>query len=161
MILALYAFQVLPVNFAGVGLMLLGLALMIGEGFMPSFGFLGIGGAIAFVIGSVILIDTDDPAYGVSMPLILAFALVSALTLILLVGMALKSRRRPVVSGAEELIGAVGQALVEFDDKGSVRVHGELWDARTDTPLKKGQPIRVRGRKGLTLMVTAGQQERD
>ncbi len=106
LLLALYAFQLLPINYAGAGLIVLGLALMIGEAFVPSFGALGIGGVAAFVIGSVILIDSEAPGYGIALPLILSVAVVSALTLVLVVGMALKSRRRPVVSGREDLLGA-------------------------------------------------------
>ncbi len=154
LVLALFAFQALPVNYAGVALILIGLALMIGEAFAPSFGALGLGGMVAFIIGSVILIDTDAPGYGISLPLIVSFAVVTTLTLVLVVGMAVKSRQRPVVSGREELIGAQGLAVGAFAGEGSVRVHGELWKARTDRMLNDGQSVRVTGREGLTLLVT-------
>ena len=159
LLLALYAFQALPVNYAGIGLILLGMALMVAEAFAPSFGALGIGGVVAFVIGSVILIDTDAPGYGISLPLIAAFALVSAGMLIMTVGMALKSRKRPVVSGSEELLGATGRALEGFDREGPVRVHGEVWRARTRTPLTAGQRVRISGREGLVLEVVPEDDE--
>jgi membrane-bound serine protease (ClpP class) len=118
LLLALYAFQLLPINYAGMALIILGLALMIAEAFVPSFGALGLGGAAAFVIGSLILIDTDVPGYGISIPLIIGFALSSALLFFFVIGMALKARRQPVASGAEELIGAVGEAISGFPGSG-------------------------------------------
>jgi membrane-bound serine protease (ClpP class) len=159
LMLALYAFHVLPVNYAGLGLILLGLALMIGEAFVPSFGALGIGGVIAFVIGSLILIDTDQPGYGISLPLIITVAVASAFMLVFVVGMALESHRRPVVSGREEMLGAAGYAVESFDGEGKVHVHGEMWRARTDRPLEKNQAIRVTGRDGLILSVTPTQEK--
>ncbi len=153
LLVALYAFHILPVNYAGLGLILLGLGLMVAEAFMPSFGSLGLGGIIAFVVGSVILIDTEAPGFGISLPLVLAFALVSALTLFGILGLAVRSQRRPVVSGSEELIGAAGVAAEDFLGAGSVRIRGELWSAASAVPLRKGQPIRVRGREGLVLQV--------
>ena len=85
--------------------MLLGLALMVAEAFVPSFGALGVGGVVAFVLGSLILIDTEVPGFGISIPLILTLAVTSAVLLVFVIGMAVQARRRPVVSGAEELIG--------------------------------------------------------
>ncbi len=160
LMLALYAFQVLPVNYAGVALMLLGIALMVAEAFAPGFGALGLSGAAAFVLGSVILIDTDAPGFGISLSLILGFAVASLLTLSLAVGFALRARRRPVVTGSEQLVGAPGRAIAAFDGEGSVRVHGEVWAARSDVPLERGQPVRVLGREGLVLRVTPETQRR-
>ena len=162
LLLALYAFQVLPINYAGVALIILGLALMIGEAFAPSFGVLGIGGVIAFVIGSVILIDTDSPGFSIALPLILSLAIVSAGIIFLVMSMAIRSRNRPVVSGAEQMVGSTGAALDAFTGQGSVRVHGEIWSARTDKPVETGQRIRVTGIQGLILEVTsdAAQEER-
>lgn len=158
LMLALFAFQVLPINYAGVGLILLGVALMVAEAFAPSFGALGIGGVIAFVIGSVILMDTRAPGFGISVALIGAVALFSALLLVLMLSMIVRARRRPVVSGAEELVGASAQALEEFEHEGTVRTHGERWRARTTTPLHKGQWVRVVAREGLTLDVVPEQK---
>jgi len=153
LLIALYALQLLPINYAGVGLILLGVALMIGEAYQPSFGILGMGGVVAFVIGSVIMMDTEAPGFGIDLSVIVSFAISSALVFILLVGMAMKSRRRPVVSGSEQLIGANGVAIDDFDDTGTVFVHSEAWHARTAAPVHKDQDIRVTGMDGLTLDV--------
>jgi membrane-bound serine protease (ClpP class) len=153
LLIALYAFQMLPVNYAGFALLILGVILMIGEAVMPSFGALGIGGVIAVVIGSVILIDTDVPGFMVSRSLIGAIALVSSFGLMGIIGIAVKARHRPVVSGREELIGATGTALSDFEQHGNVFVHSENWSAVTGSPLSKGQTIVVTGIDGLTLKV--------
>ncbi len=154
LLLALYAFQVLPVNYAGLALIILGVGLMIAEAFASSFGVLGLGGVTAFVIGSVILMDTDVPGFSLNPALIAAFAVSSAAFLVLALGMVMKSRHRPVVSGREEMIGAIGTALDDFALGGRIRIHGEIWSARTDAPLRKGQAARVKGLDGLTLWVT-------
>ncbi len=154
LLLALFAFQALPINYAGLGLLLLGIMLMVAEAFVPSFGALGIGGVIAFVIGSIILMDTEVPGYGISPALIAAFALSSLLLFTFVLGMVIKARRRPVVSGKEELIGSTAEVVVDFDAEGTVHLHGENWHARTTAPLQRGQKARVTGRDGLTLLVT-------
>ncbi|MGD8568818.1 MAG: nodulation protein NfeD [Gammaproteobacteria bacterium] len=151
--LALFAFQVLPVNYAGFGLIILGVILMVAEAFVPSFGALGFGGVVAFVIGSIILMDTDAPGFGVSLPLIGAVALVSSGFFTIVLVMALKSRNRPVVSGQEQMIGAVGEAMNDFDKSGSVYVHSEIWSATTNAPLTKGQKVKVTSVEGLKLTV--------
>ncbi len=153
LLLALYAFQLLPINYTGAALILLGLALMIAEAFVPSFGALGVGGAVAFVIGSLILIDTEVPGFGISPPLIIGFALSSALLFFLVIGMALKAHRRPVGSGSEELVGAVGEAVSGFPGPGSIHLHGEIWTAESDRDITPGAPVRVIARHGLTLLV--------
>ncbi len=159
LLLALYAFQVLPVNYAGLGLILLGLAFMVAEAFMPSFGALGIGGVIAFVAGSIILLDTGVEGYDIAWQLITIIAVVSSAILFGIVSLAMRARGRAVVSGSEQMIGATGEALRAFADRGWVLVHGERWQARTHTPLSHGQRIRVVGRDGLTLVVEPDQKE--
>jgi len=153
LLIALYAFQMLPVNYAGFALLILGIVLMIGEVVVPSFGALGIGGVISIVIGSIILIDTDVPGFMVSRPLIGAIALVSSIGLMAIIGVAMKARQRPVVAGREELIGAQGTALADFEQHGNVFVHSERWNAVTTSPLRKGQATVVTGIDGLTLKV--------
>ncbi len=153
LLLALYAFQVLPISYAGLALILLGIAFMVGEAFMPSFGALGIGGLIAFVVGSIILFDTEVGDFGVAWPLIAGVAVVSAAFFFGVVYLALKARQRAVVSGHEELVGATGEALEDFAATGRVRVHSEEWQARTASPLRQGQKIKVVSRDGLTLTV--------
>jgi len=153
LLLALYAFQLLPINYTGMGLILLGVALMVGEAFQPSFGVLGIGGLSAFVIGSVFLIDTDVPGYGIDISVIITFAVISALLFIVIIGMAIKARRRPVVRGQEALAGSVATVLADFDRQGRVSVHSESWQALSRVPLRKDQQVRVSGIDGLTLQV--------
>ena len=152
-LLALYAAQVLPINYAGLALILLGILFMIGEAFVTSFGALGIGGVIAFVIGSIILIDTDYEGYGVSIPFISTFAVANALFFFSILTLVLKSRRKSVVSGSEELIGSTGEVIELINNIGRVRVHSEDWEAKSNTPIQPGQKIQVTGRKGLTLIV--------
>lgn len=153
LLLALYAFQVLPISYAGLGLILLGIAFMVAEVFMPSFGALGIGGVFAFVVGSIILMDTDVQGFGIAWELIAIVALLSSLIFIGVVYLALKARQRAVVSGQEEMIGAVGEALEAIQNEGRVRVHSELWHARVNQPVERGNKIRVVGMEGLVLIV--------
>jgi membrane-bound serine protease (ClpP class) len=153
LLLALYAFQTLPTNYAGLALIVLGVALMIGEAFAPSFGSLGIGGVVAFVIGSVMLIDTDVPGYRISWALIGSFAVVSAAFFIMVMTVVAKSRRRPVVSGPEHMIGDTGQVIDWDGGTGRVRVQGEIWRARAAEPLNPGRQVRVERIEGLTLVV--------
>ena len=154
LLLALFALQVLPVNYAGLALLVLGIAFMVSEAFVPSFGALGIGGLIAFVIGSILLIDTEVPGYGVSLPLIITFSVISGGFFLGVIGMAIKARERPVVSGQEELIGACGIVQADFETEGRVQIHGESWLAKSAVPLKRGQTVMVSQIDGLILSVT-------
>jgi len=153
LLLALYAFQVLPVNYAGLALILLGMIFMVAEAFVPSFGALGIGGVVAFVVGSIILLDTDVEGYRIAWELIAAIAISSAAVFIGVAAMALRIRRQPAVSGVEAMVGIVGEALETFSGRGRVRVQGEEWQASTLQPVTRGQPIRVIGVDGLLLKV--------
>jgi len=153
LLLALYAFQVLPINFAGLGLIVLGIAFMVAEAFVPSFGALGIGGVIAFVVGSIILLDTDVEGFTIAWPLIAAVAAVSAAFFIGVVALAMRARKQSVVSGREEMIGAVGEALENFKDSGRVRVHSEDWQAHANVSIKRGQKVKVLSLDGLVLTV--------
>lgn len=153
LLLALYAFQILPVNYAGLALVALGIIFMLAEVFVPSFGALGIGGMIAFVAGSVILFDEQGTGYAVSLPLILALAVTSAAFFLFIVGAAIKARRRPVVSGREEMLQAVGEALEDFEGRGRMLVHGETWHVQCATPVQRGDRLRVTGMDGLVLEV--------
>jgi membrane-bound serine protease (ClpP class) len=153
LVLALFALQVLPVNYAGLGLLILGIIFMVSEAFVESFGALGIGGLVAFVIGSIMLIDTEAGGYGVSLPLIVSFSAVSAVFVLGIIGMALKARQRAVVSGREELMGASGRVLEDFSGDGRIHIHGETWHARSVQPLRRDQLVRVTGIDGLILQV--------
>lgn len=153
LLLALFAFQVLPVNYAGLALIALGIALMVGEAFAPSFGALGLGGIIAFVFGSVILMDTDVPGFAISRALIGTIAAVGGTLLLALMLFLVRSRHRPVVSGSEAMLGEVAEALEAFTATGTVFVHGERWQATTSRPVMKGQAVKVTGIDGLVLKV--------
>ena len=156
LILALYALQLLPVNYAGVALILLGIAFMVAEGFLPSFGMLGIGGVAAFVTGAVILIDTDVPGFGIPLSLIVPLGVISALLVFALVAMALKARRQRLVSGDSALIGSlvrVEAVPTQNPHSGWVHLHGENWQVRSTTALQVGQQVRVIARDGLQLEV--------
>jgi len=154
LLLAMFALQMLPINYAGMALIILGIGLMVAEAFAPSIGILGFGGVIAFVIGSVILMDTAAPGFGINLGLVGGFALSSAAFFMLALGMLIKSRMRSVVSGREEMLGKTGEALEDFTSTGMVRIHSENWRARTDRPLHKHDKVTVAGLDGLTLLVT-------
>lgn len=158
LLLALYALQLLPVSFAGVALILLGIAFMIAEAFVPSFGVIGFGGIAAFVIGAVILIDTDAPGFGIPLALIGTLALLSALLIGGVLGMALKARSRALVSGDAGLVGSlvtVTQVMAGNPFCGVVLAQGEQWQVQCATPLQAGQNVRVTARHGVMLEVTA------
>ena len=133
LVLALYALQLLPVNYAGVALILLGIAFITAEAFLPSFGVLGIGGVVAFVFGGLILIDTDVPGFGIPLALIVTLALISAAAILAIVSMALRARRRQQVAGGSTLVGSlVAVAAVRDDDPraGWVALQGERWQVQ-------------------------------
>jgi membrane-bound serine protease (ClpP class) len=155
LVLALYAFQVLPVNYAGLALIALGVGMMVGEMVMPSFGSLGIGGIIAFVAGSVMLIDIEAPGYGISWQLIGGVALAAGSLLLLLITTLARSRRRPVTTGREEMVGSQAHVIEWRGGEGRVRIRGERWHARGPAGLQPGQQVRVVGIHGLTLEVEA------
>jgi membrane-bound serine protease (ClpP class) len=153
LLLALYAFQILPVNYAGLALLSLGIIFMLAEAFVPSFGALGIGGVIAFVVGSIILFDVEGTGYAVSLPLIFALSFVTAGFFLFIVGAAIKARQRPVVSGEEEMLHMAGEVIEDFDGKGRIRIHGEVWLAEAATPLSRGDKVKVVAVDGLVLKV--------
>jgi len=153
LLLALFAFQMLPVNYAGLALVVLGIAFMIAEVFLPSFGSLGIGGVIAFIVGSILLIDSDVPGFGIPLSLIAALAVASAAFILLVGGMAARARKRPIVAGREELVGASGEVISGAGGEVWARVHGETWRVRSGEPLASGERVRVTGVDGLTLDV--------
>jgi membrane-bound serine protease (ClpP class) len=154
----LFALQLLPVDFAGLGLILLGIAFLIAEMFLPTFGTLGFGGIVAFAIGALMLFRTDAPGYGIPVALVASLTAATALFVFAVSSLALRARRRPVVSGAEAMLGSVGEMLEDVppNDSGWARVHGERWRVRSqDVPaqLACGERVRVIGRHGLTLSV--------
>jgi membrane-bound serine protease (ClpP class) len=153
LLLGLYALALLPINYAGVGLIMLGIGLMVAEAFAPSFGALGIGGAAAFVIGAAIVIDTNAPEYQVSWALIGAMAVTSLVIVAVVMRLAISSYRRQVATGIEQMSGALGEVTDWHGDRGHVMAHGERWKAISEAPLRRGQPVRVTGVDGLVLRV--------
>ena len=153
LITALFAFQVLDVNYAGLALIGLGVAMIIGEFFMPSFGSLGLGGLVAFVVGSIILLDTDTPGLNIGIPIIAAVATVGGTVIVGIAWLARRSMQRPVVTGAQAMIGATAEVFADFSGRGTVRFGGELWNAMSRAPLRKGQQVRITHVDGLLLWV--------
>jgi membrane-bound serine protease (ClpP class) len=155
LLLALIALSVLPVQYGALGLLLLGIALMAGEAFTPGIGALGIGGLVAFIVGSFFLFDPEGSTidFGVSIPVIIGAAITSAGLTFAVIGAAMKARRRPAVTGAEEMIESRGKVVDWQAGRGNIRVHGEIWSARSDRELKSGDSVRVIRREGLTLIV--------
>ncbi len=143
LLLALFALQMLPVNYAGLALILLGLGFLVAEAFVPSFGALGLGGVAAFVFGAVLLIDTDSPGYGIPLPLIGVLSLLSVAFVALVGAMAARARRRPVVTGAQTVLGAGGELLEFAGGEGWALVQGEHWKVRGPPQLQPGDRVRV------------------
>jgi membrane-bound serine protease (ClpP class) len=154
LVVALFGLHLLPVSYAGLALILLGIAFMVAEGFLPSFGALGIGGIAALAIGSVMLIDTEVPGFGVPPALIASVTGAAAVLVFALLALALEARRRPVVSGRETMIGAIGEVLGDCPGEGWARVQGETWRVRSAVPLKQGQRVRITAMDGLVLSVS-------
>lgn len=155
LLVGLYALSALPLTYAGLALALLGAVLMVAEIFTPSLGVLGIGGAISFFLGSLLLIDTDLPAYGVSMPLMAGVAIVSLGMTFLIGRLALRSRRVPIVSGAEALIGQRIRVLSWDGEQGHVSAAGERWRAVGPVGLAPGDTVVITAVHGVTLHVRA------
>jgi membrane-bound serine protease (ClpP class) len=168
LLIGLFALQLLPISYTGLALIFLGIAFLIAEAFLPTFGTLGFGGIIAFAAGALMLIDTDQPGYGVPLPMIAAISAAGALFVFFVSGFAYRARRRPVVTGGEALLGSIGEvidgALAPSDDEaqganiGWARVHGERWRVCAATALAAGARVRVTGRRGLTLDVVPAEE---
>lgn len=152
LLIALYSFALLPINYVGLALIVLGVAFIIVEVFLPSFGALGIGGVISFVIGSIMLLKTGTIGYIIPMYLIIIVAVVTAAFFLLVLNMALRSRRHPVVSGREAVVKQRGKILIS-DNETWVRIEGERWQCRSDSPLENDQEVVVKDVDGLTLIV--------
>ncbi|HSG90899.1 MAG TPA: nodulation protein NfeD [Pseudomonadales bacterium] len=161
LLIGAYALQMLPVNYVGLALIAVGIALMVLEAFTPSFGAFGVGGVIAFALGSVLLIDSDVPAYRISLPVIGAFVAASAGLCIFVIGAALRARAERVVSGREAILGAEAVALEDFRGDGRVRLQGEVWRARSEQPVVRGEALRVTDLDGLVVQVAPPRAEDD
>jgi membrane-bound serine protease (ClpP class) len=153
LLVALFALSLLPINYAGAGLLLLGIGLMVAEAHIGSFGAIGIGGIIAFVIGAIIMFPSGAPGFALSLLVVGVTVLVSAGLFLMVLSMLLQSRQRPVVTGNEALLGAEGECIIWRGIEGRVQVNGEVWRARANEALLPGTRLRVVGREGLVLVV--------
>jgi membrane-bound serine protease (ClpP class) len=153
LLLAAYGLQVLPVNYAGLALIIVGLALMTAEAFAPSFGALGLGGIAAFVFGAIMMFDSGIPGFGISITFVVTIAAVFALLFIWLISYLLKLRKRGAVSGKESIISGIGTAMQAFSGDGKVWLEGEAWSAKSNVAIEKDQQVVVRALDGLTLEV--------
>lgn len=152
LLVGLYALNLLPINFAGIGLLLLGVAMMAAEAFVPS-GVLGVGGIAAFVIGSLFLYRGDVPGFQLSWQVISVATVSSAGILLIAIAAAWRAHRRRVVIGDAALLGSAGEVMRWSGGAGEVQVMGERWRALSSAPLTAGQPVRVVERRNLTLVV--------
>lgn len=156
LLLGLFAMNVLPINYAGMALLFVGMALMAGEALTPAFGILGIGGAISFAVGATMLIDSDMPGFGIDWWVIAIMTLTSLGLLSVLLALAMKAHKRPPTTGREELYTAVGEIISWSQGQGEVHITGEIWKASADPGhiLKKGDKVRIIKVEGLELTVT-------
>jgi len=153
LLIGMYALNVLPINFAGVALLLLGVALMVAEAFLPSFGIVGIGGIFAFAIGSLLMFNTEVPGFGLSWQAVALGTGVTAAFFVIAVGAVWRAHRRAVTTGEPALLGHSGRVVTWTGNQGFVHIHGEDWQAQSDTPLEPGQSVRVAARRDLILIV--------
>lgn len=153
LILAFYALQTLPINYAGLLLIMLGIVLFILEAFITSHGILGVGGAVAMFLGSIMLIDSPLPALRVSWAVIIPVVAASAVLFIVTLTVAIRAQRSKVDTGKEGLIGLVGEARTDIGADGQIFVRGEYWNAKSDEPIKKGEKVVVVAVEGLRLHV--------
>ncbi|CDT57968.1 hypothetical membrane protein [Vibrio coralliirubri] len=155
LLLAMYSLQMLPVSYAGLALILLGIALMVAEAFSPSFGIFGLGGVAAFTLGSIMLMDTEVPGYQIALPLIIGISLFSVAFIVVTISMLVRVRNKPVTTGMEAVVGETGKVVSGFPGAGRVLVEGEIWQAQCASELQAGQLIRVTKLTGLLLDVEA------
>lgn len=153
LLLALYAFQLMPVNYVGLSLIVLGVIFMVAEVYTPTYGVVGIGGIIAFVIGSIMLYDSNDPTFRITTTLILFMSTVTAAIIFLVLWMAIRAHKKHVVTGNEGMLGSDGVVVSVEDSEVFVRVMGEIWSATSQDQLQPGQHVTVTETHGLTLKV--------
>ncbi|GGI87329.1 NfeD family protein [Legionella impletisoli] len=151
LVIALYALQLLPVNYAGLALIILGIIFIVAEAFAPSFGAFGLGGTIAFIVGSILLIDTEQQTYQIAWSAIWAMAAANIIVFVVLLGMAIKARREPVHHGTKALIGAKGRTLETIDPEGQAVIRGEIWRVQSQQPIPADKSIEIIDADGLTL----------
>jgi membrane-bound serine protease (ClpP class) len=153
LLLAFYALQIMPVNYVAAGLLVLGIALLVVEAFAPSFGILGVGGIIAFILGSFLLFNEPETGMAIAMPILIFVTIVSVILLSFVLSLAIRARNRPVVTGTDEMLSEVGIVEHDFEGKGWIKIHGEIWKAKSAQALKAGQQVKVVAVNDLDLEV--------
>ncbi|WP_082990003.1 NfeD family protein [Woeseia oceani] len=153
LLLAAYALQIIPVNYAGLALILVGLVLIVAEAFAPSFGALGLGGIVAFIFGAIMTFDSGVPGFGISITFVISFGLIAGLLLLWMVTYLVKLRKRGAVSGEESILNSVAVAMESFTGQGRVWLEGEAWQASSNVAIQKDQKLKVRAIDGLELQV--------
>jgi membrane-bound serine protease (ClpP class) len=159
LLLAAYALQVIPVNYAGLALIIVGIGMIVAEAFVPSFGALGLGGIAAFIFGAIMMFDSGIPGYDISIAFVVGFALMTGSAMLLTVTYLLKLQRRGAVSGSGSIVGGTATAMQDFTGNGKVWLEGESWQAVSSAPVVKGQQVVVRAMEGLILHVEPLQQQ--
>ncbi len=152
-LLGAYGLQMLPVNYAGLALIVVGIGMMVAELFTPTMGVLGVAGLAAFVFGSVILMDTQAPGYTLPLSVIAAFAVTTGGVIVIAIGAAMRARNEPAHSGVEAMVGGRARALESFTGAGRVHAFGEDWQARSEQAVAAGDTLKVVAVDGLTLVV--------
>jgi len=160
LLLALYAFQILPVNYAAIALLILGLTLLVAEVKVVSHGLLALGGAVCLTLGSLLLFQSPDPALRVSLSVISSMVITLAAITLIVLQRAVKSLTYPIATGAQGLAGQIGEASTDLDPEGTVFVHGEYWKARTSFLIKRGEKVRVVRVKGLSIEIEPQRPEK-
>src|SRR5579871_3726691 len=153
LLIALFAFQILSVNYAGLALVVVGVGMIVAEFLFPTFGSLGLGGLIAFIVGSLILFDSDVPGIQIGRPVIAAAATVGGAAILATAWIAGRSLRRPVVTGVQAMVGQTAEAIEPFEGSGRVRYGGEIWNALSTAAIRAGQIVRITRVDGLTLWI--------
>jgi membrane-bound serine protease (ClpP class) len=155
LLVGMYALQMLPVNYAGLALMALGVGLLIAEMVAPNIGVIGVGGVISFVLGSILLFNTNVPGYAVNLGVIAGIAFGAIAVLAMILWLVMRSRRANHVSSDPQMVGASGQLLQSTDERGEgwAQIYGERWQVLSDVPLPAGTNVRVVRRDGLLLWV--------
>lgn len=153
LVLVLYAFQLMPINYTGLTLLLIGIAFMIFEVYVSSFGIIGIGGIVAFILGSIMLFDIHNPDYQLAFSLIISMSIISVIFFLMIVGLAIRSHKRAIVTGSEGLINSEGVVISVTTNQIHVQVLGEIWEAQSSSVLEPGMTVKIVKVKGLTLMV--------
>lgn len=157
MLFALYALQLLPINYAGLGLIILGILFVIAEAFTPSFGALGVGGTVSFILGSIMLMNTEHLAFQIAWSAIWAMAVLNILIFVLVLGMLIKSRNQKIRHGLETLVGAKGRALGDIHLEGQAVIKGEIWNVHSSSPIAANKSVKVTRASGLLLEVEEDQ----